>query len=133
MYAVPDRRSPFSRRAGDDRRFQDRREVPRLASDASVRFLRVEGERHQVLSGELLDASPTGVRLLLDEPLAQREKLIVEVRSSANQCVNLTAQVVWCECADQGQFKVGCALAAELTDRQYARLNQIATARRPRR
>jgi hypothetical protein len=115
------------RRDFDDRRQRtDRRRTQRHLLDAEIRFLRSGGVPNAILGGELLDVSATGLRLAIDEPLSDGEKLLIEVRDHDQVCFNLTAAVVWTETNDAGEQTVGCELCVDLSPRQYARLRQLA-------
>jgi hypothetical protein len=97
-----------------DRRAADRRRSCRHRAEAAIRFLRAGGEIPEVLPGELLDVSATGVRLLLDGPLAEGDRLMIEIRDEDRRCVNLAADVVWVE-STGGCFRIGCQLPVSLT------------------
>ena len=121
-----DRRIPVPRRQDTDRRVADRRNPRRQFSDAPIRFLRAATTTAEcVLEGELLDASSSGVRLLLGGRLEVGEKLLVEVRDGDRGCFNLTAEVVWCEPADDDRFEVGCNLCVDLSARQFDYLQRL--------
>ena len=126
---MTNRRDPDPRRCLPDRRTADRRDSIREPSEARIRFLRAGTSTDEILAGELLDASVTGVRLLLEEQLLPTEKLLIEVRDGGNRCFNLTAEVVWSEPAGDHHYRVGCELCVELSAKQHALLNRLATVR----
>lgn len=99
----------------------------REPSEARIRFLRAGTSTDEILGGELIDASITGVRLLLQDQLLPTEKLLIEVHDDQNRCFNLTAEVVWSETADEHYYRVGCELCVELSAKQHAMLNRLAT------
>jgi len=113
------RRDDVTNRRDADRRFEERNE-----SKTGVRFLRASDAANEVLHGELLDASATGIRVLLDKPLDESEKLLVEVRDTEDHCFNLMVEVIWTEVAE-GRFHIGCELCVELSARQHALLKQL--------
>lgn len=119
-----DRRVSDRRDDADDRRDADRRFDGRDDSKAGVRFLRAGSSLNEVLHGQLLDASATGIRVLLEEPLEESEKLLVEVRTAQDHCFNLMVEVIWAEVTED-RFHVGCELCVELSSRQHALLKQL--------
>ncbi|NOX54621.1 MAG: PilZ domain-containing protein [Planctomycetes bacterium] len=121
-----DRRKPVPRRQCPDRRKADRRQDPREPFEAPIRFLRSVNGGMEVLSGELMDVSASGIRILLDKALEQGERILVEVRLSSGECFNLSAQVVWVEHQPDRRCLVGCELQVDLTKRQFARLRALA-------
>jgi hypothetical protein len=125
---MTNRRSSDSRRAKSERRVEDRRDEPRLQSRTGLRFLRAGTNSQEILHGELLDVSPIGVRLKLDEELLVTEKLLVEILDEENRCCNLTAAVIWSEKSDDQKFLTGCELSVELTKTQQKLLEKFATA-----
>lgn len=116
-----DRRHPFDRRQRHDRREQSRQ-----ASVAEIRFLRANSTTARPLTGELLDVSAIGVRLLLGSSVTVCERLLIEARDGANRCCNLTAQVVWTEATEEGRHRVGCELLVPLSERQLKLLRSFA-------
>jgi len=121
-----DRRKPVPRRRCPDRRKADRRQDPREPFEAPIRFLRANEGAVEVLSGELMDVSASGIRILLDSALEQGARLLVEVRPTKGECFNLSAQVVWVEHQPDRRCLIGCELQVELTKRQFARLRALA-------
>lgn len=109
-----------------DRRNIDRRRTQRHYLDADIRFLRAGGAPHEILEGELLDVSRTGLRLALRNALVPDDRLLIEVRDQARACFNLTAVVVWVEPHAPGGVLVGCELCVDLSPKQHARLKQLA-------
>ena len=120
-----DRRSPLHRREIPDRRIADRRDEPRDKFETEIRFLRAESSADEILHGELLDVSATGIRVLLDDPLELSDRILVEVRGPGNRCFNLTAQVIWLERHGDHRQLVGCELCVELTAKQRALLQKL--------
>ena len=117
------RRNPIPPRRGIDRR-----EEPRGTCETGIRFLRDGSSPNDVLTGELLDASLNGVQLLLNQQLESGDRILVEVRTENGACFNLTAQAVWADPVEDDQFRVGCELNVELSRRQFAALQEFATA-----
>ncbi len=120
---MADRRNASPRRKSTDRRVEDRRDTPRLNAQIDIRFMRADAPS-EILYGQLLEASPTGVGLLLDTPIATDERLLIEVRSEQS-CFNLTATARWVELASDSWFRVGCELAIELSAKQLRTLKKI--------
>lgn len=87
--------------------------------------MRSTGGHKGVLPGELLDVSLSGVRIIIDEPLATTESLLIEIREGDDLCLNLTARLVWCVPFDDTRFQAGCDLSADLSRSQLARLRQL--------
>jgi len=125
---MPDRRDPDILRRARDRRTSDRRSADRHTLGAGIRFLRAGSSTEQILSGELLDVSASGIRIALDEPLAAGEKVLVEVRDHEERCFNMTAEAVWVELLEDGRHQVGCELCVDLSDRQLRTLKRFAAA-----
>ncbi|HEX6987020.1 MAG TPA: PilZ domain-containing protein [Planctomycetaceae bacterium] len=114
-----DRRS-FDRRAGERRR-------PRLAVPGlPVRLLRGADGGKTVLTGRLLDISPTGVRLQIDGEVQVDEVLLIEARLAAG-CLNLAARVAWAKLEGEG-IAVGCRLSAPPAGEKLAELRRLAKA-----
>ena len=114
------------RRANAERRLAERRLNVRTFAESSVRFLRSGTSAGDVLRGELLDASASGIGVVFEESLQVEEKLLLEVQDDDVHCFNLTEKVVWCDERDDGLHVVGCELCVGLTDRQYEMLQAIA-------
>jgi hypothetical protein len=125
---MSDRRDSDSCRRSQDRRSTDRRLADRVTLDAGIRFLRAGSSKEQILSGELLDVSASGIRIALQAPVAVGEKVLVEVRDDAEQCFNMIADVVWAEPLNDGRHRVGCELCADLNARQLRTLKKLAAA-----
>jgi len=116
---MPDRRSSTPRRQSTDRRTGDRRLTDRMESSVNVRFLRSGSESRDVLQGELLDASRSGIQLLLDEQLHEAETMLIELWADQENCFNLSADVVWSVPAECDRYRVGCELRVDLSQRQF--------------
>lgn len=119
---MSDRRSTIPRRKNTDRRTGDRRNTPRLDSSVNVRFLRSASHSRHVLEGELLDASRTGIQLLLDEELNPSETVLIELWGDMENCFNLSAEVIWSEVAEHERYRVGCELRVDLSAKQFRML-----------
>jgi len=109
----------------DRRKRSERREYHRLSLNTTVRFLRSGAAPHEVLTARVLDVSPTGVRIELDEPLILGECVLIEIRESDRHSVNLSAQVVWVASAEDNQHSVGCELRVELARKQFLMLQEL--------
>lgn len=120
---MPDRRNTQPRRKPSDRRELDRRDLPRQDAQVDIRFMRADSPS-DILFGRLMQASPTGVQLMLDQCLSADERLLIEVRQD-DACFNLTAQVKWSKSVSNDWFRVGCQLAIELTAKQHRTLKRI--------
>jgi hypothetical protein len=112
------------RRFSERRAGADRREEPRLALATDLRFLRSGPNGQEVLHGELLDASSTGIQMQLDRPLPLQECILIEIRDDQNRCLNLAAHVVWVEPASAAH-RIGCELRKNLTRKQLVLLRQF--------
>ena len=119
-------RTPPDRRRRTERRVADRRRQNRVASEFQIRFLRAGTSADQALSGRLIELSADGARLLLDEPLALHERLLIEVRTPGAQCFSLSAEVVWTEPDPEGRHVTGCRLRHPLSPRQRSLLRKLA-------
>ena len=106
------------RNLGDRRHGFYRRDRSRHPLTAELRFLRAGADPAQVFTGELLDVSPTGIRISLDTQHEAGENLLVEMRGPDNRCLNLTAQVVWSTPAPEAGHRVGCELRMEMSRSQ---------------
>ena len=74
-----DRRQPPLRRftltrINPERREVERRDSTRFPVSASVRFLRAVEDGPEVIDGEVLEASLTGMRVVLDQPVRKDRK-----------------------------------------------------------
>lgn len=114
------------RRTAGDRRISDRRQAQRSSVDCQIRLLSSKSPS-QVLQGSLLDASVSGLRLVLSQPISIGEKLLIEARRSSRVVCNVTVQVIWVEAGAVGQFTVGCESIADLSPRQLSQLKSAAT------
>jgi len=121
------RRDLNPRRQVSERRLTERRLEPREPFEAGIRFLRAGSSVDEILSGELVDVSASGIRVLLNEPLEQRQKILVEVRGESEDCFNLLAEAIWIEHLPSCECLIGCELCVELSRRQFARLQELAT------
>ena len=124
---MTNRRQLSRRTPKEPRRGLDRREEPQGACETGIRFLRDGSSPIDVLTGELLDASLTGARLLLNQELGSGDRILVEVRTENGACFNLTAQIVWTEPVENDRFRVGCELCVELSRKQLTALQEFAT------
>ena len=124
---MSDRRNQKPRRQNGERRTADRRTEPRESLETAIRFLRAGLSIDEVLTGDLVDVSPSGIRILLDTPLEQGDKFLVEVRGTEDSCFNLSAEAIWIEHLPNRKCLIGCNLYVSLTNRQYARLQELAT------
>jgi len=122
-----DRREPSSRRMSIERRNLDRRIRPRDEFVAGVRFLKAGATADQVLHGRLLDASMSGIRVLLTERLVTSDRILVEVNYAEDRCFNIMADVIWVEAEDDGMFRTGCEISADLTKKQHQMLQKFAS------
>ena len=109
------------RRNTDDRRGSDRRRSQRSPIDCQIRLLSAAAPSN-ILQGSLLNASVSGVRLLLSQPIAVGEKLLVEARRGARVLCNVTVQVIWIEPESAGRVIIGCESLTELSPRQLSQL-----------
>ncbi|MFO1044068.1 MAG: PilZ domain-containing protein [Planctomycetaceae bacterium] len=112
------------RRGTSDRRTSDRRRSLRTPIDCQIRLLSA-ATPSCILSGNLLDASNSGIRLILAHSIDVGEKLLIEARRGSRVVCNITVQVVWVESDSSDEFRVGCESLTELSPRQ---LNQLKSA-----
>lgn len=127
---MTDRRQPPLRRFTltpfkPERREDERRDSPRFAVSASVRFLRPTADGPSVLDGVVIEASLTGMRVALDQPVRKGEQLLVEVTSDFHGGFSVTAQIMWVEqCLDEGVI-AGCEFCTVLSLKQRAQLQRL--------
>ena len=114
------------RRGIADRRTSDRRRSLRSPIDCQIRLLSA-ATPSRILSGSLLDASSSGLRLILAHSIEVGEKLLIEARRGARVVCNITVQVVWIESESPNEFRVGCELLTDLSPRQLSQLKSVAT------
>ena len=74
-----------------------------------------------------MDVSLSGIRVLLETPLEQGDRILAEVRGENGDCFNLAAEAVWIEYQPDRKCLVGCMLSVELTDKQFGRMQRLAT------
>lgn len=125
-----DRRQPPLRRftltrINPERREEERRDSPRFPVLASVRFLRATADGPEVIDGEVLEASLTGMRVVLDQPVRKNEQLLVEVGSDFHGSFNITAQIMWVEHTPEDCYIVGCEFCTILSLKQRAQLQRL--------
>ena len=125
-----DRRQPPLRRftltrINPERREVERRESPRFLVSATVRFLRATDDGPEVIDGEVMVASLTGMRVILDKPVRKNEQLLVEVSSEFHGGFNITAQIMWVEDTPEECFIAGCEFCTILSLKQRAQLQRL--------
>ena len=125
-----DRRQPPLRRftltrINPERREDERRESPRFPVAASVRFLRATDDGPEVIDGDVMEASLTGMRVILDQPVRKNEQLLVEVSSEFHGGFNITAQIMWVEDTPEECFIAGCEFCTILSLKQRAQLQRL--------
>ena len=113
------------RRNTDDRRGADRRRSQRSPIDCQIRLLSAAAPS-EILQGSLLNVSASGVKLVLSQPVASGEKLLVEARRGGRVLCNVTVQVIWTEPDSSGSHIVGCESVATLSPRQLSQLKSAA-------
>ena len=126
-----DRRTPPLRRFtltrfAPERREDERRESPRFPVFASVRFLRANADVPDVIDGDVVEASLTGMRVELDQPVRKGEQLLVEVSSQQHGSFNITAQIMWVEVGYNERYIAGCEFCTILSLKQRAQLQRLA-------
>lgn len=104
----------------------ERRESPRFPVSASVRFLRATADGPQLIDGEVIEASLTGMRVILDKPVRKNEQLLVEVSSEFHGGFNVTAQIMWFERTPEDCYIAGCEFCSILSLKQRAQLQRLA-------
>ena len=122
----------FTGPASDDRRQHDRRgsgrrggerRRPRLVvTGFPVRLLRT-GDGG-IVTGRLLDISPTGVRIDVSAPLVLDEPVLIEVRVPDGTCLNLSAKVVRVRDEAEG-CTIGCRLNVAPPGGRLAELRRL--------
>lgn len=128
--AMNDRRQPPLRRftltrINPERREVERRDSPRFSASAAVRFLRATADGPEVIDGEVMDASLTGMRVILDQPIRKNEQLLVEVISDFHGSFNVTAQIMWFEQTPEDCYIAGCEFCTILSLKQRAQLQRL--------
>ena len=126
-----DRRQPPLRRFTltqfkPERREDERRDSPRFPVSASVRFLRATADTPEVIDGDVIEASLTGMRVVLDQPVRKNEQLLVEVSSEQHGGFNVTAQIMWVEIGADDRHIAGCEFCTILSLKQRAQLQRLA-------
>ncbi len=121
----PLRRFTLSRFAPEHRE-EERRDSPRFPVTASVRFLRTTAEPPEVIDGDVIEASLTGMRVELDQPVRKGEQLLVEVSSQLHGSFNVTAQIMWVELGLGDRHIAGCEFCTILSLKQRAQLQRLA-------
>lgn len=114
------------RRNTGDRRVADRRRSERSAVNCQIRLLSASAPS-LIVPGGLLDASESGVRLLMMHPVSIGEKLLVEARRGARVVCNVTVQVIWVDPASNGPHVLGCESLSPLSKRQLEQLKSACT------
>lgn len=109
-----------------ERRDGERRGSPRFPVSASVRFLRPTEPLPEVIHGEVIEASLTGMRVVLEQPVRKGEQLLVEVSTELHGGFNITAQIMWVEQQDEGCHIAGCEFCTILSLKQRAQLQRLA-------
>lgn len=112
-------------RFNPERRENERRESPRFPVSASVRFLRATADGPEVIDGEVIEASLTGMRVILDQPVRKGEQLLVEVSSEFHGSFNVTAQIMWTEHTPEDCYIAGCEFCTILSLKQRAQLQRL--------
>ena len=125
-----DRRQPPLRRFtlsrfNPERREVERRESPRFPVAAGVRFLRAAADGPEVIDGDVMEASLTGMRVVLDQPVRKNEQLMVEVSSDFHGGFNVTAQIMWVERTPEDCYIAGCEFCTILSLKQRAQLQRL--------
>jgi hypothetical protein len=120
----PLRQFTFSR-LKPERREQERRESPRFPVTASVRFLRATADSSEVIEGEIIEASLTGMRVVLGKPVRKGEQLLVEVTSEFHGGFSVTAQIMWVERDLAEVYIAGCEFCSILSLKQRAQLQRL--------
>ncbi|MBC7816704.1 MAG: PilZ domain-containing protein [Planctomycetaceae bacterium] len=122
---APLRRFTFTR-LNPERRDTERRESPRFPVTANVRFLRAAADGPDVIDGDVMEASLTGMRVVLDKPVRKNEQLLVEVTSELHGGFNITAQIMWVESTPEDCYIAGCEFCSILSLKQRAQLQRLA-------
>jgi hypothetical protein len=113
-------------RFAPERREDERRESPRFPVSGTVRFLRANDGIPDVIDGSIVEASLTGMRVVLDQLVRKGEQLLVEVSSHLHGGFNITAQVMWVEVDFGDQHIAGCEFCTILSLKQRAQLQRLA-------
>lgn len=126
-----DRRQPPLRRFtltqfNPERREIERRDSPRFPVSASVRFLRTTDDGPEVIDGDVIEASLTGMRVVVDQPVRKNEQLLVEVKSDFHGGFNITAQIMWFEHTPEDCYIAGLEFCTILSLKQRAQLQRLA-------
>ena len=121
----PQRRFTFAR-LNPERRETERRDSPRFPVTAGVRFLRAADDGPDVIDGDVMEASLTGMRVILDQPVRKNEQLLVEVTSDFHGGFNVTAQIMWVESTPEEYYIAGCEFCSILSLKQRAQLQRLA-------
>ena len=128
LQLMNDRRNSNARRKISERRTDDRRDERRDILESEIRFLRAGASADEILHGELIDVSPAGLKMLLDEALKPTDRILVEVRCADDCCFNLTAEVIWVDTGDDDRQRTGCELCVKLSRKQRRTLQRFVAA-----
>ena len=104
----------------------ERRGSPRFPVTASVRFLRATDTDPELIEGDMVEASLTGMRVVLDKPVRKGEQLLVEVSTEKHGNFSITAQIMWVERDPEDWYIAGCEFCTILSLKQRAQLQRLA-------
>ena len=119
-----DRRGSERRSTG--RRLMERRRPRLVLPGLPARLLRGSGDGRTIAAGTLIDISPSGVKLAVDQEAPVGELLLIEVRLPSEATLNLAARVAWSKPQEEG-FSVGCRLSAPPAGEKLAELRRLAS------
>lgn len=115
----------MSDRRNSDRRVSDRRRSQRSPIDCQIRLLSAAAPS-EVIQGSLLDASSSGLKLIVSQAIEVGEKLLIEARRESRVVCTVTVEVIWVESEVLGRSTLGCESVAELSPRQLGQLKSAA-------
>lgn len=109
------------RRQPQDRRVADRRSTHRVALERNVRILSATSPS-TIYQGWLLDVSEAGISVILEQPIQEGERLLIEVCEAERILCSVIVQCVWTDSFSAKKVRAGCESLARISSRQMTQL-----------
>jgi PilZ domain len=101
----------------------NRRRGCRLKAKPSIRIDLTKGGFGRSLARSILDISQTGVRLVVKEPLAANQEVLVELECMNHRGpIKSRGRVIWCQCLADGTHCVGVDFASPISHYDFIQL-----------
>lgn len=107
---------------------EDRRGSPRTRLTASIVLQHPAPLRPVRLPAEIVDLSPLGVSVDIEQSAVDGASLLLEVPFSGKELRQLSARIVRVESLGENRHRVACELLTELARRDYVTLRNALTA-----